>query len=738
MREPVGFLDLGVRIDRLEHAGHSSDYVVVVTDAPVPDLGRAHLFSADEVRAQLEKEETGKYDDLSKIAETLEGAVVGGEALRSSYGSSASHPLLRNVGRLLFDTIFPPDTSIRMCYVNSLQQQRLQPNRILRLKLNVHETIANWPWEALRHEGSDGGTNYQYFLQLDPRTSITRYLGNTVGIPVLASNEGPLKMTMVTAAPTNPELAPIGEAIEGQLKAIMTALKPLEKRDVLKVHVIRGAETMRQLAESSLEETAILHFICHGDVDERGRPFLVGCDRFCRATSIDEDMLQAALPPGNLRLVVMSACRTGRIVEDNPHASLAHLLALRLHVPATVAMKQLVSVEAAEVFAQVFYRALARNQPVDAAMSQACVNVFVSGNRIEWETPMLVMKSTNGMLFDLPFGESLVDLDPREEELEEKYVRGAQLQDEKRYLDAMQLFAELNAERPHYRDAADRVAETKALYVAQLKDDLRLAMEREEWGRGQETCNALKEYEPEAARAFEQRLVTAQAMVLIPEGKFTRGLTEEQAEAIARRLNLTGTPRDILLQSKAEAVELPAFHIDRYPVTNEDFTRFAEAAGYQTTGEKQGRPVTWRTLSEGKSRHPVVCVSWDDAEAYAQWAGKRLPTADEWEKAARGEDGRLYPWGDLYDSSKCNTFESMPGFHTTEVGMLEAGKSPYGVYDMVGNVAEWTATSVTDEAKRVIAGGSWRMTCEVYGLPSLRREGDRDFVREDIGFRCAK
>ncbi|MBM3475564.1 MAG: CHAT domain-containing protein [Armatimonadetes bacterium] len=737
MRETVDFLDLGVRIDRLEHAGHSSDYVVVVTDAPVPDLGRAHMFSADQVREQLEKE-TGKYDDPSNITDTLEGGVLRGEALRSSWGTSASHPLLRNAGRLLFNTIFPPESSIRMCYVNSLQQQRLQRNRILRLKLNVHETIANWPWEALRYEGSEGGTTDQYFLQLDRRTSITRYLGNTVGVPPLESQEGPLRMTLVTAAPESPGLAPIAEAIEGQLKAIMTALAPLEKRGVVAIKVIRGPGTLEQLADSGLEETAILHFICHGDVDERGRPFLVGCDRWGRPTQVDDDMLQAALPPGNLRLVVMSACRTGRMVEDNPVASLAHLLALRLHVPATVAMKALVSVEAAEVFAQVFYRALARNQPVDAAMSQACVRIFVSGNRIEWATPMLVMKSTNGMLFDLPFGETLADIDPREEALEEKYVQAATLQEEKRYQDAMRLFTEVNAERPHYRDVADRVAATKALYVAQLKDDLRLAMEREEWGRGQEVCRALKEYEPEAARAFEERLATAQAMVPIPEGKFTRGLTEEQAEAIARRLNLTGTPRDLLLQNKAETVELPAFHIDRYPVTNEDFTRFVEATGYQTTGEKLGRPITWRTLSEGKSRHPVVCVSCDDAEAYAQWAGKRLPTADEWEKAARGEDGRLYPWGDLYDSSKCNTFESMPGFHTTEVGMLEAGKSPYGVYDMVGNVAEWTATSMTDETKRVIAGGSWRMTCEVMGLPSLRREGDRDFVREDIGFRCAK
>jgi len=105
----------------------------------------------------------------------------------------------------------------------------------------------------------------------------------------------------------------------------------------------------------------------------------------------------------------------------------------------------------------------------------------------------------------------------------------------------------------------------------------------------------------------------------------------------------------------------------------------------------------------------VVQVSWHDVQAFCDWAGLALPTEEEWEKAARGTDGRVYPWGDDWADGRCNTWEGQVG-GTTAVGYYSPqGDSPWGCADMAGNVWEWTATAATagDAARRVVRGGSW-------------------------------
>lgn len=162
------------------------------------------------------------------------------------------------------------------------------------------------------------------------------------------------------------------------------------------------------------------------------------------------------------------------------------------------------------------------------------------------------------------------------------------------------------------------------------------------------------------------------------------------------------------------------YWIDKYPVTNEKYRAFILADGYGNqvywseegwkwkTGYDITCPKYWNDTEWNKADHPVVGVSYYEAEAYAKWAGKRLPTEREWEKAARGEDEREYPWGVWFDKKICNSSEAAIGY-TTPVTQYSNGVSPYGCYDMVGNVWEWCTDWYDEEKKdsRVIRGGSW-------------------------------
>jgi formylglycine-generating enzyme required for sulfatase activity len=131
-------------------------------------------------------------------------------------------------------------------------------------------------------------------------------------------------------------------------------------------------------------------------------------------------------------------------------------------------------------------------------------------------------------------------------------------------------------------------------------------------------------------------------------------------------------------------VDLPSFFIDIYPVTNQDYKAFVDATGHQ-------HPQHWSEadeIPEGYEKHPVVGVNYFDATAYAAWKGRRLPSEQEWEKASRGTKGIRWPWGNVFDESKANVGQRK----TSPVGAYPKGRNAYGLYDMAGNVWEWTST----------------------------------------------
>ncbi len=133
-------------------------------------------------------------------------------------------------------------------------------------------------------------------------------------------------------------------------------------------------------------------------------------------------------------------------------------------------------------------------------------------------------------------------------------------------------------------------------------------------------------------------------------------------------------------------VILLEFQIAKYPITNTQYRDFVQAYGHQA-------PMHWQNgqIPDGKDQHPVVSITWQAAEAFCGWANVRLPSEAEWEKAARGTDGWIWPWGNEFDKTKCHSLESMI-FDTTPVDRYPQGASPYGLLDMAGNVTEWTSS----------------------------------------------
>jgi formylglycine-generating enzyme required for sulfatase activity len=223
-------------------------------------------------------------------------------------------------------------------------------------------------------------------------------------------------------------------------------------------------------------------------------------------------------------------------------------------------------------------------------------------------------------------------------------------------------------------------------------------------------------------------IIIPEGMVFIPGGSFMMGRGRASEE------NPSGPPHQ---------VTVAPFFIDKHEVTREQYQKFIKATGYRA-------PSIWAngTFPNGTGQWPVSGVSWEDAQKYAKWAGRRLPTEAEWEFAARGADKRIYPWGNKFTPDKANVARETAQF--TRAENYPKGVSPFGVFDMVGNAWEWTDSDFKPypgspfrlegcKQCKVLRGGSYVNTPE-YATATYRLPYEATLLAEPnlyYGFRCA-
>jgi len=235
-------------------------------------------------------------------------------------------------------------------------------------------------------------------------------------------------------------------------------------------------------------------------------------------------------------------------------------------------------------------------------------------------------------------------------------------------------------------------------------------------------------------------------MVYVPAGPFLMGTSEAHLEAYKTLFPLRQAGR-FVNEMPQRSVYLDAFLIDIHEVTNRQYRKFLGETGYQPKDYVQYPP-------HDDPDYPALVMVWEDAVAYAEWVGKRLPTEAEWEKAARGTDGRIWPWGNQWDASLLSGNDGtgeIDGYElTAPVGQFPQGASPYGVLDMAGNLWEWVSdwydpdyylkalnpnpTGPVSGDGHVLKGGDWSVNKDYTRCASRLGGNPGSMLR---GFRCA-
>lgn len=577
-------------------------------------------------------------------------------------------------GQELFDMLFVGD--VRTTFYESRTKTH---ETGLRIKLRIQDPgMAALPWEFLYDP------RRSEYLCFSRHTPLVRYLALTRPIPPLAV-AAPLRILGMVASPAG--MAELDVAVEKE--RVERGLAELRAQGLVELTWLPG-QGWRDLQRAMRQGPwHIFHFIGHGGFDEqRGEGLIVLADSQGRPEPLNATELARLLTNHrSLRLALFNSCDGARSDRLDIFSSTAATL-VQAGLPAVLAMQHEITDQAASEFAGGFYEALADNLPVDSAVAEARLTMSLGvRNSLEWGTPVLFMRSPDGVIFDL-VDMSASEKRPPDEKIPEK---NKSVTIPVQVVDTTVL---LPADSPLVEIPVDLSAGPVEVVV---------------WG---------------GPIDFD--------WVEIPAGEFIMGSKSGEG--------LDDDERPQHDEKPQHTVYLPEYWIAAVPVTNAQYKMFVDATGHLA-------PTHWTKgqIPDKKADHPVVNVSWNDAQAFCNWAGVKLPTEAQWEKAARGTDGRLWPWGNKEPTKDYCNFN---GNDTTPVGAYPKGASPYGCLDMAGNVWEWTSSQsksypydeedgredVESSAVRVLRGGAFAYDVDDVRCAN-RLSHFLDYRRRYYGFR---
>ncbi|MBE2202071.1 MAG: SUMF1/EgtB/PvdO family nonheme iron enzyme [Anaerolinea sp.] len=684
-------------------------YRVAVLQSPAGEAQESVEFPFDTLALQLH---------LAKLKIAL---------LESSSGRrlvlSQEEKEVLSFGKALFDFLMHGEIGRR--YDVSYDRCQ-QAGKGLRLKLRIQDpTLAALPWEFLYDQ------RFNHYLALSQRTPLLRYLELPRPLPPLRVAP-PLRLLGMVANPRN--LPPLNVAVEKE--RIEQAVAGLQAEGLLEL-IWLGGQGWRDLQTTMRRGPwHIFHFIGHGGFDrERDEGYLMFADAQGEAQRMSATSLARLLGDHDtLRVALLNACEGGQSGTDVFSSTAASLV--RSGIPCVLAMQYAITDEAAIEFARTFYEALADGLPIETTVSDARKSITLHREgSLEWGTPVFFTHAPDGVLFE---------------------------------------FTTAPAAPPLQKPAKPLVAEPVKEPVVTRRPRPKLPWRLNARGLPMiESWEQLQEVDELPSRILW--LKDQKEMALIPGGPFTMGTPEAEA----RKLTDWKKIEFLLAETPQRRVTLSDYYMDVTPVTHADYARFI-AANPDHPVPKGTHPLALPHVWDEKRRqppddvrhHPVVLVDWHSAMAYARWAGKALPTEEQWEKGVRGTDGRIFPWGNEWDWQRVNSAErhhggdfnkvgewwdwwnpindakETPGIFTSPVGAYASGASPYGLLDMAGNVWEWcdawydaypgSQAQHQDFGRkyRVVRGGSWRNDRLILRCANRFRLTP-DFRYYNVGFRCA-
>jgi formylglycine-generating enzyme required for sulfatase activity len=769
----MNYLDFEIEIS----PGAGREYPVAIVRSPAGEARETMKFPFDELA-------------LKDRLQNLQIALLRSGGKRRSF-LSPEERAVQEFGQALFNALLIGE--LRSRYDVS-QREAAQKGLGLRFKLRIQSPeLAALPWEFLYD------SRQAEYVCLSRSTPVVRYLVLPQIIQPLAVAT-PLRILGMTVSPS--DLQPLD--LDNEKHRVEEATKDLQKKGLVELTWLEG-KTWRDLQKAMRAGPwHIFHFIGHGAFDRNAGEGLIfledeeGASHRLTATQLGRLLADHH----SLRLALLNACEGAASSERDIFSSTGSIL-VRRGLPAVLAMQYEITDRAAVEFSRSFYEALSESMPVDAAVVEARKAISLAvNNTVEWGTPVLYMRAPDGKVFDMESAKVAASRPPKmpsvPKETEEKKLyakfknEGDALFDQGKYIEAKLKYANALAQKPDDSYLDERInlcnqkiatqkveAEREKLY-AKYKEEGDAFFEQGEYDEAKSLYEQAHSYKPgdqyvtKRIQACNKLIVklAPKGMVLIPAGSFMMG-SDDGADN----------------EKPVHEVYVEAFYLDKYEVTMAQFKKFVEVTGYKTDAEKEGwsyawtgtnwekkKGVNWRHDAEGKSigshrmNHPVIHVSWNDAKAYAQWAGKRLPTEAEWEYAARsGSKGYKYSWGNgnpdgnkggnIADEAFKRVFKDWTiweGYNdgyvfTAPVGSFEPNE--FGLYDMTGNVWEWcddwhdenyyskspkqNPKGTESGSQRVLRGGAWGVN--PLGLRCAYRFRGLTASRDGtIGFRCAQ